>query len=261
MIDGKEESASHLGKTILVIEDDRSLREGLALNFKLHGYDIITAADGEEGLRKAFDTRPDLIVLDIMLPGYSGLEILTELREHGEDVPVLVLSSLDALDNKVEGLDLGADDYVTKPFELPELLARVEAMLRRRDVNSKAEPPISFGEVVIDVSGREITVGTSRIELSAKEFDLLCLLARSPGRAFTRAEILDRVWGWGFDGSTRTVDNFILVLRRKIEADPAQIRRRKLLFFTGALRPACRKEGGPCPQKPGKDFPSKKCRR
>jgi two-component system alkaline phosphatase synthesis response regulator PhoP len=224
MSSGSDTNAGERGEIILVIEDDRSLREGLALNFKLKGYHILTAADGEEGMRKAFDVRPDLIVLDIMLPGYSGLEILEELREKHQDVPVLILSARDTLDNKVEGLLLGADDYLTKPFELEELLARTEAMLRRRRMNQLAEPEIAFGGVSIDPAGRQVTVGGEEVALSAKEFDLLCLLARSPGRAFTRAEILERVWGWGFDGTARTVDNFIMVLRQKLEADPANPR-------------------------------------
>ncbi len=233
MRDREGKADSGRGETILVIEDERSLRAGLALNFKLHGYQVLTAADGEEGMRLAFDAHPDLVVLDIMLPVYSGLEILTELRKRGEQVPVLVLSARDALGHKVEGLDLGADDYVTKPFELPELLARVDAMLRRRRAERKAEPPISFGEVVIDPGGRRVTVGSRPVELSAKEFDLLCLLAGSPGRAFTRAEILNRVWGWGFDGTARTVDNFILMLRQKLEKDPAEPRHIKTVRQVG----------------------------
>jgi DNA-binding response OmpR family regulator len=233
MSSGNDQDTSASPETILVVEDDRSLREGLALNFKLHGYHVITAADGEVGMQKAFDVRPDLIVLDIMLPGYSGLEILAELREKHEDVPVLILSARDTLDDKVEGLLLGADDYLAKPFELPELLARTEAMLRRRRMNRLAEPEIGFGAVVIDPAGRNLTVEGREIGLSAKEFDLLCLLARSPGRAFSREEILDRVWGWGFDGTTRTVDNFILVLRQKLEADPAHPRHIKTVRQVG----------------------------
>jgi two-component system alkaline phosphatase synthesis response regulator PhoP len=221
MSGGSDKDAVGCSETILVIEDDRSLREGLALNFKLKGYHVLTAVDGEEGMQKAFDIRPDLIVLDIMLPGFSGLEILQELRDKHQDVPVLILSARDTLDNKVEGLGLGADDYLTKPFELEELLARTEAMLRRRRLNQLAEPKITFGAVVIDPAGRRVSVEGGDVDLSAQEFDLLYLLARSPGRAFSRAEILERVWGWGFEGTARTVDNFILILRQKLEADPA----------------------------------------
>lgn len=211
-------------ETVLVIEDDHALRAGLVLNFRLQGYRVLAAADGVEGMRLAFDAQPDLIVLDIMLPGWSGLDILAKLREENEDVPVLILSARGALDQKVEGLELGADDYLAKPFELPELLARVEAMLRRERQRRRAEPPVVFGEIVLRRNERVVTWRGAEIGLSAKEFDLLSLLARSPGRPFTREEILNRVWGWGFEGSTRTVDNFILSLRQKLEADPANPR-------------------------------------
>jgi two-component system alkaline phosphatase synthesis response regulator PhoP len=209
---------------ILVIEDDRALREGLVLNFELHGYQVDAAADGEEGMRKAFDLRPDLIVLDIMLPGWSGLDILTELRDRNENVPVLILSARGSTDNKVEGLNIGADDYLSKPFELPELLARVEAMLRRRGVDQATEAPLTFGDVVLDRDNRRVIVRGSEVTMSAREFDLLCFLALIPGRPRTREEILNNVWGWDFEGSPRTVDNFIRSLRRKLEPDPGHPR-------------------------------------
>ena len=212
------------GATILVIEDDRALREGLVLNFELHGYQVDAAADGEEGMQKAFDLRPDLIVLDIMLPGWSGLDILTELRDRNENVPVLILSARGSTDNKVEGLNIGADDYLAKPFELSELLARVEAMLRRRGVDQTTEPTLTFGHVVLDRDNRRVVVNGDEITLSAKEFDLLCFLALIPGRPRTREEILNNVWGWDFEGSPRTVDNFIRSLRRKLEPDPSHPR-------------------------------------
>jgi DNA-binding response OmpR family regulator len=205
-----------------VVEDDKALRDGLAMNFQLQGYRVLTAEDGDEGMKKAFDSHPDLIVLDIMLPGWSGLDILQELRQKAEDVPVLILSARDKVHDKIQGLGLGADDYVTKPFELPELLARVEAMLRRRRADRHAEPRITFGEVEIDPRGRTITRAGEEVQVSAREFDLLLLLARNPGRPFTRDVILDRVWGWGFDGTARTVDNFIMSLRQKIEPDPSR---------------------------------------
>ena len=210
--------------TILVIEDDRALREGLVLNFELHGYQVDAAADGEEGMQKAFDIRPDLIVLDIMLPGWSGLDILTELRDRQENVPVLILSARGTTDNKVEGLTIGADDYLAKPFELPELLARVEAMLRRRSVDHPAEPPFTFGHIVLDRENRRVTVRGDEVTMSAREFDLLCFLALIPGRPRTREEILNNVCGWDFEGSPRTVDNFIRSLRRKLEPVPSEPR-------------------------------------
>lgn len=209
-------------ETILVVEDDKALREGLAMNFQLQGYHVLSAVDGDEGMQMAFDARPDLIVLDIMLPGWSGLDILAELREKNSDVPVLILSARDQTRDKIEGFGVGADDYVTKPFELPELLARVEAMLRRQRASRQNEETLRFGDVVIETAVRRVFVRGDAVELSAREFDLLMLLATSPGRPFTRDVILDRVWGWGFDGTARTVDNFIMALRQKIEFDPSK---------------------------------------
>jgi len=207
--------------TILVIEDDRALREGLILNFEVHGYQVESAADGEEGMRKAFDIKPDLIVLDIMLPGWSGLDILTELRDHHQDVPVLILSACGTTDNKVEGLNIGADDYLAKPFELSELLARVEAMLRRRRIDHPSQSTVAFGDVILEPDARRVRVRGTEVALSAKEFDLLLFLASTPGRPRTREEILNNVWGWDYEGSHRTVDNFIRSLRRKLEPDPS----------------------------------------
>ncbi|MBW2264053.1 MAG: response regulator transcription factor [Deltaproteobacteria bacterium] len=191
------------------------------MNFEYKGFRVLTAATGDEGMKKAFDARPDLIILDIILPGPSGLEILSALRSRDRMVPVLILSARDTTDHKIEGLNLGADDYLTKPFELPELLARAEAMLRRRTYD---EPVLTVGDVTIDPVKRTVTLGSEPVELTAREFDLLLLLARAPGRPFSRDAIIDRVWGWGFSGTNRTVDNCILALRQKIEADPVRPR-------------------------------------
>ncbi len=208
-------------ETILVVEDDRSLREGLSMNLELHGYTVLTAADGEAGMQLGFDARPDLIVLDIMMPGWSGLEILAELRKRKETVPVLILSARDKTSDKVTGLDLGADDYMTKPFDLPELISRIEVMLRRVRRKEHDSPVLSFGELTIDRSARHVTVRESTITLSAKEFDLLTFFADSPGKVFTRETILERIWGWDYEGTTRTVDNFIASLRKKLRIDAA----------------------------------------
>jgi len=222
------------GATVLVIEDDRSLREGLAMNLSLQGYRVLDARSGEEGLATALASRPDLIVLDIMLPGRSGLDILIELREHREDVPVLILSARGGTGHKVKGLRLGADDYVAKPFELSEFLARVEALLRRRRPRGPDDaPPIRVGDVELDPVRRRVLVAGAEVSLSAKEFDLLHLLARSPGRPYTREQILEQVWGWDFEGTSRTVDNFILALRHKIERDPAHPRHIKTVRHVG----------------------------
>ena len=219
--------------TILVVEDDRSLREALAMNFELRGYRVLAAADGETGVRLAFDERPDLIVLDLMLPGLDGFEILGQLREKEIDVPVLILSARGQISDKVNGFRLGADDYVTKPFQLPELIARVERMLRRRSRRRATQGTIAFGEILVDPAARTVQRAGRDVTLLAKEFDLLYLLASNPGHPFSRETILDRVWGWGFDGTTRTVDNYILALRQKIEADPARPRHVKTVRQVG----------------------------
>jgi two-component system alkaline phosphatase synthesis response regulator PhoP len=202
---------------ILVVEDDRALREGLAMNLRLQGYEVLVAADGEEGMRAAFDSRPDLIVLDIRMPCWTGLEILEELRRRGEGVPVLILSARDTTPDKVAGLNCGADDYMTKPFDLPELIARIEVMLRRRHSAEESLPVLVYGEIAIDRSGRTVTVRGKAVDLSAREFDLLSLIAASPEQVFTRQTILERVWGWDYDGTERTVDNFVANLRKKLE--------------------------------------------
>lgn len=203
-------------ETILIVEDDPALREGLALNLRLEGYQVLTAADGVEGMSTAFDCRPDLIILDIMMPGLTGLDILEELREQGERVPVLILSARNTTPNKVEGLNLGADDYMTKPFDLPELIARVEVMLRRQRAVQDALPEIRFEDVVIDQATRQVIIANEVIDLSTREFDILCLLAASPGQVFSRGKILQSVWGWSYEGTERTIDNFVASLRKKL---------------------------------------------
>ncbi len=205
--------------TILVIEDDRALRHGLAMNLELHGYQVITASDGETGMQLAFDARPQLIVLDIMLPGWTGLEILEELRKRGENVPVLILSARSTTPDKVAGLGLGADDYMAKPFDLPELIARIEVMLRRQHAAEHHQPLLTVGAIAIDRAARTVELCGKKATLSAKEFDLLCLLAGSPGTVFTRETILEKVWGWDYAGTARTVDNFVTSLRKKLGPD------------------------------------------
>jgi DNA-binding response OmpR family regulator len=191
------------------------------MNFRVRGYEVITAADGEQGMAKAFEIKPDLIILDIGLPGFSGLDILEELRGREETVPVLILSARGKVSQRVEGLKLGADDYLAKPFELSELVARVEALLRRfQRARAERDAGLRFGALVIDVRGRKVLLKDEEVALSAKEFELLRLLAGNPGKTFSRETILERVWGWDFEGTPRTVDNFVLSLRRKLEADP-----------------------------------------
>ena len=203
-------------RVVLVIEDNRSLREGLAMNLRMAGYEVLTAADGDVGMQMAFDTRPDLIVLDIMMPGWTGLDILEELRKRGNDVPVLILSARGTPPDKVGGLKLGADDYMGKPFDLPELLARIEVMLRRHHASTQAEPELVAGNITIAPTTRTVRVRGKTVELSAREFDVLHLLAQSPGKVFTREAILERLWGWDYDGTPRTVDNFVASIRKKL---------------------------------------------
>ncbi len=207
--------------TILIVEDDGALREGLALNFRHRGHEVHTAACGETGLTAAFNLRPDLIVLDLMLPVIDGMQVLEELRKRKVDTPVLILSARDALTDKVQGLSQGADDYVTKPFELPELLARAEVMLRRRRQEQAHEPEIHFGVITIQPGPHKVTRQGKPVDLTAREFELLLLLARRPEQVFSRDEILNRVWGWDYEGTPRTVDNLIAKLRQKLEDDPA----------------------------------------
>ena len=205
-------------EAVLIVEDDRSLRQGLAMNLRAHGYEVATAADGEEGMRLAFDAKPDLVIMDIMLPHWSGLDILEELRGRGKDTPVLILSARSKISDKVEGLNVGADDYLAKPFDLSELIARVQAMLRRRQADEKSAPGLKIGDIVIDRASRNVRIGNRQIALSAREFDLLCLLAASPGQVFTREAVLEQLWGWDYEGTERTVDNFVASLRKKLEA-------------------------------------------
>jgi len=212
------------GGTVLVVEDDRALREGLVTNFQLRGCRALAAADGEQGLRLALAERPDAVVLDLMLPGLDGFEVLAELRRRELDVPVLVLSARGRVDDKLTGFRLGADDYVTKPFQLAELIARVERLLRRRRRERAGEGTIAFGAVEIDPAARTVRRAGREVPLLAKEFDLLLLLARHPGRPFGREAILERVWGYDFAGTARTVDNYVSALRRKLEENPARPR-------------------------------------
>ncbi|MBU0551297.1 response regulator transcription factor [Myxococcota bacterium] len=220
-----------MSETILVIEDEDALREGLGLNLRLAGYEVRLAPDGMTGLGLVVELSPALLVLDMMLPDLDGLEIIDTLRGQGDDVPILVLSARSTTEDKIEGLKLGADDYLSKPFELSELLARVEAMLRRR--RARVRERLCFGEICIDMEAREVTRADEVVALSAKEFNLLYLLARSPGRTFSRELILDRVWGWGFEGTSRTVNNFILSLRHKLEDNPKRPRHIKTVRQVG----------------------------
>jgi DNA-binding response OmpR family regulator len=202
---------------ILIVEDDVAIAFGLERNLRYEGYEVQVATDGERGLQLALDGRPDLIILDIMLPKVSGYEICQTLRKNGLATPVIFLSAKTRELDKVTGLDLGGDDYITKPFGLRELLARVKTILRR--VREEEEAPKVFGDIEIDLSGKVVKRKGKAVPLTVKEFDLLRFLILKPGKVHSRETILNQVWGFGYDGTARTIDNFINRLRQKIEDD------------------------------------------
>jgi DNA-binding response OmpR family regulator len=205
-------------ETILIIEDDATMLRGLKDNFEFKGYRVLTAGDGEKGLEKALSGRPDLIVLDIMLPKINGYEVCRLIRAEGLEMPIIMLTAKGEESDIVLGLNLGADDYVTKPFSIKELLARAAAFLRR---SKHAEEDVyEFGDYRLDIPARKLTRGGSEVKLSPKEFKLLELFLKKPGRALTRDEILNAVWGYDCYVGPRSIDRFVTTLRNKIEPDP-----------------------------------------
>jgi DNA-binding response OmpR family regulator len=207
-------------ETVLIVEDDPTLLLGLKDNFEFKGYKVLTASDGEKGLNAALNGRPDLIVLDIMLPKINGYEICRLIREQKLDMPIIMLTAKGEESDIVLGLNLGADDYVTKPFSIKELLARAAAFLRRA---KKEVPEVhEFGGLRLDIPARRLTLKGREIELSPKEFSLLEFFVRKPGRALTRDEILNAVWGYDCVVTSRSIDRFVTTLRNKIEPDPAR---------------------------------------
>ena len=210
---------------ILLVEDDASIREITALGLRGAGFQVDTAADGVEGLDRWRRERPDLVLLDVMLPRLDGLEVLRAIRRESTTPVVMLTARADTLD-VVVGLESGADDYVRKPFELPELVARVRAALRRRGADAGDAPDalIRLGPLRIDPAGRTVTRDGTAIELTRTEFDLLVELARHAGQVVARDQLLDRVWGYDYLGDSRLVDVAIGRLRAKVEADPAQPR-------------------------------------
>jgi two-component system alkaline phosphatase synthesis response regulator PhoP len=210
-------------RRILVVEDDRTLRQALTFNLTREDYDVRVAVDGEQALAAGRDPNLDLILLDVMLPAMSGLEVLRRLRSEGIATPVIVVSAKGDEIDRVVGLKVGADDYVSKPFSRPELLARIEAVLRRqRRAESlggdEVGPTIRSGELAVDVARREASFGGVNLTLTTKEFDLLAHLAGHPGRIFTRDQLLARLWGIDYDGDGRTVDVHVSWLRSKLRA-------------------------------------------
>jgi DNA-binding response OmpR family regulator len=207
-------------ETILIVEDDPSILKGLQLNLQLEGYRVLSATNGQDGLHLCHTENPDLLLLDLMLPRLSGTELIRALREKDESLPVVVLSAKEQEADKVLALSLGADDYITKPFGLAELLARVRAALRRGRRQRKGQTERPGGRLHIDAVSRRAFVEGREIETTAKEFDLLRFLGQHPGQVFTREQLMERIWGQGHVGSLRTIDNFIARLRSKIEPNP-----------------------------------------
>jgi DNA-binding response OmpR family regulator len=206
---------------ILVIEDNADLAFGLRNNLEIEGYEVRLAADGRLGLAVALEQRFDLVVLDLMMPGLDGFRVLKSLRERGDRTPVLILTARGQEEDKVRGLRLGADDYVTKPFGVLELLARIEALLRRTRPARQAGPAVHFGDVVVDPATRTARRAGGDVPLAPKEFDLLWALVDANGAAVSRDRLMELVWGYGADVLSRTVDTHIAELRRKLEAGDA----------------------------------------
>lgn len=210
--------------TVLVIEDEENLQEALKYNLEREGYDVLTASDGERGLGMAREKRPDLVILDIMLPLLDGLEVCRILRrEH--DTPIIMLTAKGEEVDRVVGLELGADDYITKPFSMRELLARLRSVLRRtrnqsREDTLPSSELLTSGDLQVDLAGHTVRLGDKELELKPREFDLLALLVANKGRAFTRDQILERLWGQDYIGDTRTVDVHIRWIRQKLETVP-----------------------------------------
>jgi two-component system alkaline phosphatase synthesis response regulator PhoP len=208
-----------MAKTILVVDDEKRLRDLVQAYLSQEGFRVVTAADGQEALFVARHEKPDLIILDLMMPEMGGYDFL---RAHGRerDTPVIVLTAKLEEDDKVLGLELGADDYVTKPFSMRELTARVRAVLRRVSEKRSETEVLRVADITLDQSSRLVSVGDTRIDLTPSEFDLLAVLMSAPGRAFSRADLLDRLQGTSFEGYERTIDVHVRNLRAKIETDP-----------------------------------------
>src|SRR5438309_10164 len=218
---------------ILIIEDETPMRTALKDVVEAEGYRALTAADGESGLKRALEEKPDLILLDIMMPKLDGYAVCAELRRLSNLVPILMLTAKGQVEDRVTGLDAGADDYLVKPFSTEELLARVRALLRRMQQQTKAPATIKFGDVEIDLVRQIAKRGRKTLHLTAKEFAMLRLMAETPGEPVPRERFLDVVWGYAAFPTTRTVDNHIASLRGKLEPNPEQPRWIKTVHGVG----------------------------
>ena len=215
-----------MGKTVLIVEDEQNIVDILAFNLSRDGYDTMEAYDGVTGLQLALEHNPDLILLDLMLPGMNGFEVCRKVRESGSSTPILMLTAREEEADKVMGLELGADDYITKPFSMRELLARVKANIRRGSmgtvVNVAKEADASEKRLVIDKAMSSVRKDGKNLDLTQREFDLICFLAAEPGKIFSREILMERVWNYdGYVGDVRAVDVAVRRLREKLEDDPA----------------------------------------
>lgn len=201
---------------ILVIDDDQSITSFLRRALSYSGYEVEVSADGREGLALALESPPDLVILDIMMPGIDGYEICRRLRSGG-DVPILMLTAKDEVPDRVRGLDVGADDYLVKPFALEELQARIRALLRRREPDG-ARQVLRFADLEVDVGTHEVRRGDRSVDLTAKEYELLTLFLRHPRQVLTRETLLERVWGFNFEAETHVLEVYVGYLRQKLEA-------------------------------------------
>ena len=211
-------------KRILVVEDEHELARLVELHLRDAGFDVMLAHDGRRGLELAMSGDFDCLVLDLMLPGLDGLDLCQQLRRQSIHTPILMLTARSSEGDRILGLEVGADDYLTKPFSVRELVARVRAIFRRIEVMARREEAITVGELRIDPQKRRAALASRPLTLTAKEFDLLAHFARHPGRVYSRAELLDQVWGYGYGGYEHTVNSHINRLRAKLEDDPAQPR-------------------------------------
>lgn len=205
---------------ILIVEDEARIARFIELELQHEGYEVKTAGDGVNGLQAAQSWQPDLLVLDLMLPGLSGIEVCRRLRaaDTSSSLPILMLTAKDDVSDKVMGLDMGADDYMTKPFAIEELLARIRMLLKRRaQGDAKAPQKITEGDITLDPGARSVSFAGKPLQLTKTEFDLLECMMRSKGRVLTRDELLEKVWGWAYDGDTNVVDVYVRYLRQKLD--------------------------------------------
>lgn len=230
-----------MGKLVLIVEDEKAIADIVKYNLVKSGYEVIEAYDGESGLELALKGNPDIVLLDVMLPKMDGFEICKKIREAGNTVPIIMLTAREEEADRVLGLELGADDYVTKPFLMRELVARVKANIRRSGMSEEVKATgdiMRIGALVIDSKNCEVHRDEKRVDLTAREFELLKFLAASPDTVFSRDELMEKVWNYGYVGDVRTVDVTVRRLREKLERDPAEpeyiITKRGMGYFFAA---------------------------